>query len=170
MSSPLWAILCPSGCRFSRYRVKYRLPVMSTLIVLSTDVDGWNAIVYILAFGHLRNYNASPLPAPTLLYRGGCYAAPDVLTTRLMFQWGVAVFNPAICLLSLCVLPMEDIIQHKVRSSTRWYLRCLSRGVLYTYKSAISAELCRSFLSARLCDALDVFVRIASCYWCRPTQ
>eukprot|EP00752_Nemacystus_decipiens_P004270 g3901.t1 len=35
-----------------------------------------------------------------------------VKTLRNM-QWGVAVFNPAICLLSLCVLPMEEIIQYK---------------------------------------------------------
>ncbi|CAM9488488.1 unnamed protein product [Ectocarpus sp. 13 AM-2016] len=35
-----------------------------------------------------------------------------VKTLRNM-QWGVAVFNPAICLLSLCVLPMEEIIEYK---------------------------------------------------------
>ncbi|CAN0118008.1 unnamed protein product [Scytosiphon promiscuus] len=35
-----------------------------------------------------------------------------VKTLRNM-QWGVAIFNPAICLLSLCVLPMEEIVQYK---------------------------------------------------------
>lgn len=43
------------------------------------------------------------------------YFAVALLVDVPFRQWGVAIFNPAICLLSMCVLPMEEIIQYKVR-------------------------------------------------------